>query len=74
MEYEYKVYIKLDGEGQIIAMESSAFLEDTSGWIKIDEGAGDKFRHAQGNYLPAPLMTEEGGYRYRYVQGNIMEA
>jgi len=74
MEETYKVYIKVNKAGYITEINSSAFLEDVNGWTEIDEGYGDKYYHAQGNYLPAPIMTEEGEYRYRYIDGNIAEA
>ena len=69
----YKVYIKTDENGYITAVNSSAFLEDVSGWLEIDEGYGDKYHHAQGNYFPAPLVTEDGKYRYKYVNREVKE-
>lgn len=69
----YKVYIKTDENGCITAVNSSAFIEDVSGWLEIDEGYGDKYHHAQGNYLPKPIMTEEGQYRYKYISGEVIE-
>lgn len=70
---DYTVYTKTNGQGYIIAVNSSAFLADTSGWTKIDHGSGDKFHHAQGNYFPLPIMTAGGAYRYKLVEGNPME-
>ena len=46
----YKVYVKTDSTGRIVSVNSDAFLPDTAGWTQIDEGEGDKFMHAQGNY------------------------
>ena len=40
---DYIVYIKTDEEGRIIAVNSSAFLDDTADWIQIDSGVGDKY-------------------------------
>lgn len=62
----YKVYIKIDDDNNIVAINSSAFLEDPTGWIKIDEGYGDKYHHAQGNYLSSPLRNENFKYCYKY--------
>ncbi len=45
----YGVYIRVDDAGRITAINSSAFLPDTDGWTRIDEGFGDKYHHAQGN-------------------------
>lgn len=69
----YKVYVKTDPQNRITAINSDAFLSDTDGWMQIDSGDGDKFYHAQGNYLPKPLMTDEGVYRYKLVDGKVTE-
>lgn len=69
----YIVYVKINSVGYITAVNSSAFLTDTSGWTEIDRGSGDKYHHAQGNYFPLPLMTEDGAYRYKLVDGKPVE-
>ena len=69
----YKVYVKTDGTGRITAVNSDAFLPDTKDWAQIDEGEGDKFHHAQGNYLPKPLMAMQGIYQYKLVNGEVVE-
>ena len=69
----YKVYVKTDPQNRITAINSAAFLPDTDGWEQIDEGDGDKFHHAQGNYFPQPIMTMEGVYRYKLVDGKAVE-
>ena len=69
----YIVYIKTDTENRIISINSSAFLFDVTGWTQIDEGLGDKFHHAQGNYLEKGLVDEHGRYNYRYVDGQVVE-
>lgn len=69
----YDVYVKPDEAGRITAVNSSAFLTDTDGWVKIDHGGGDKFHHAQGNYFPKPIMDERGIYRYKLVDGEAVE-
>ena len=76
MEYvmqPYGVYIQTDAQRRITAINSSAFLPDTEGWIKIDEGFGDKYHHAQGNYLDKPLTDERGVYRYKLEDGKPVE-
>ena len=65
----YKVYIKTDPQNRVTAINSDAFLSDTDGWTQIDEGTGDRFHHAQGNYLPKPLITIEGVFQYKLVIG-----
>ena len=69
----YIVYVKINSVGYITAVNSSAFLTDTSGWTEIDRGSGDKYHHAQGNYLPGPLMTDGGAYRYKLVNSKPVE-
>lgn len=63
----YIVYIKADDYGRITAINSSAFLHDTTDWIKIDEGFEDKHHHAQGNYLDLPLYDEQGCHNWYLV-------
>ncbi len=46
-------------------INSSAFLADTAGWTAIDEGYGDKYHHAQGNYFPLPLYGTDGCANYK---------
>ena len=69
----YIVYVKTDSGGYITAVNSSAFLTDTTGWTEIDSGYGDKYHHAQGNYFPLPIITMGGAYRYKLVDGKIVE-
>ena len=65
----YIVYIRTDAAGRIIEINSSAFLQDTTGWVQIDAGEGDRYHHAQGNYLPEPVTDENGVYRYQLSGG-----
>lgn len=65
---QYKVYIKKDDTGRVMDVNSDAFLYDTTGWVQIDEGAGDRYHHAQGNYFSKPKYDERGIPRYAYVQ------
>lgn len=68
-----KVYIKIDENNNIIAVNSSIFLTDLTDWIEIDEGTGDKYAHAQNYYFDKPLVTETGIYRYQYLYKMIVE-
>ena len=67
------VYVKTSDPGYIIDVNSSAFLEDIAGWTEIDQGSGDRYHHAQGNYFPQPIMTDGGAYRYKLVEGIPVE-
>lgn len=72
-EFRYKIYIKTDKNNCITGVESDLTLEDTSGYIQIDEGIGDKYSHAQGNYLDKGLMDSNGKYNYKYVNNEVVE-
>lgn len=60
----YIVYIKIDDQNRIRAVNSSAFLTNADGWVEVDRGFGDKYHHAQGNYFPLPIYDERGIMRY----------
>ena len=68
-----RVYIKIDSENRVTAVKSEIFISDTSGWVEIDNGDGDRFVHAQGNYLPKPITDENGVYRFKFENGAICE-
>lgn len=61
-----KVYIQTDSKKTVIAINSSIFLQDTTEWTEIDEGNGDKYAHAQSQYLEKGLMDEKGRFNYKY--------
>lgn len=76
MEYEiepYIVYVKVDDAGRITAINSDVFLADTTDWVQIDSGFGDRYHHAQGNYLDKPIMDERGIYRYKLAGSKPVE-
>lgn len=64
----YRVYAKINESGSIVETNSSAFLSDTTGWVQIDEGIGDRYHHAQNNYFPKPKYDDRGIPRYAYVK------
>lgn len=61
-----KVLVQTDDAGCVTAINSDAFVSG-DGWTQIDEGAGDRYHHAQGNYFPGPLYDARGIPRYVYV-------
>jgi hypothetical protein len=69
----YIVFVLTDAGGNIIAVNSSAFLTDVTGWTSIGSGTGDKYHHAQSNYFDKPIVTDSGVYRYRLVDGSAVE-
>lgn len=70
---KYKVYVKTDDSGRITAINSSAFLSSFDGWKEVDSGNGDRFHHAQGNYLPKPLFDDRGLFNYVFKDGRLQE-
>lgn len=70
-DIKYTVYAKTDDRNVITAINSSAFLSDVTGWTEIDEGEGDKYHHAQNNYLPVGLTDENGVFNYKLTDGKL---
>lgn len=68
-----KVYMKVNTNNEIIEVGSSVFIKDTTGWIEIDEGYGDKYAHAQSQYFDKPIMNEDGTYNYSFIDDKIVE-
>lgn len=68
MEGAYKVLIKIDNAGNIISVDSDAFVASPDDWIQIDEGIGDRYHHAQNNYFPKSKYDDRGILRYTYVK------
>ena len=73
MEESIKVYVKVDGNNIITQIDSSIFLFAVEEWIMIDEGVGDKFSHAQGNYFEKGLIDSKGNYNYKLVDNKFVE-
>lgn len=73
IQENYIIYVKIDEQNRIIVINSNAFLNDTESWIKIDEGIGDKYHQAQGNYLDKSIYTDDGVPRYKLVDGKPVE-
>lgn len=74
MENEYKVYVSLQ-DGYITSINSDIFLseEEIQTMAEIDKGQGDKYAHAQSQYLDKELVDEHGRYNYKYVEGKVVE-
>lgn len=71
----YKVYVELNDDKCITSIDSEIFLTDDEiqGMTNIDEGEGDKFVHAQSQYLEKSLYDELGRYNYKYIDGAVVE-
>lgn len=74
MENEYKVYVSLQ-DRYITSINSEIFLsqEEIQTMTEIDQGQGDKYAHAQSQYLDKGLVDEHGRYNYKYVEGKVIE-
>lgn len=71
---EYKVYVSLQ-DGYITSINSEIFLsqEEMDAMTEIDKGQGDKYAHAQSQYLEKELVDDHGRYNYRFVEGKVIE-
>lgn len=68
----YHVYVQTDEQERITAINSSAFVPAEWG-TEIDSGFGDKYHHAQGNYFPGGIYTQDGIPRYKLADGKAQE-
>lgn len=71
--YKTKVYIKTNQDGHITAIDAGWNIDDKTDWIYIDEGYGDKYYHAQGNYFSDPIINMQGSHNYKYADGEILK-
>lgn len=71
----YKVYVKLNEDKCITSINSEIFLsnEEMQSMKNIDEGEGDKYVHAQSQYLENGLIDKYGRYNYKFVEGKLVE-
>lgn len=67
-----RVYVQTDETGRVLRLEGEYSLPaDLAGWVKIDEGFGDKFSLAQSHYLDKPLY--DGAVpRYKLVAEKVV--
>lgn len=74
MNNEYKVYVSLQ-DGYITSINSDIFLsqEEIQTMTEIDRGQGDRYAHAQSQYLEKELVDEKGRYNYKFVEGKVIE-
>ena len=74
MNDEYKVYVSLQ-DGYISSINSEIFLsqEEIQTMTEVDRGQGDKYAHAQSQYLEKELVDEHGRYNYKFVEGKVVE-
>ena len=68
-----KVYVKVNTNNEIIEVGSDIFIKNLTGWIEIDSGYGGRYAHAQSQYFDKPLINDDGGYNYSYINRQIIE-
>lgn len=71
-----KVFVIPSAEGYITRIDggyTSENITNPGDWVLIDEGYGDKYNLCQSNYLPLPLRTDGGAWRYKLVAGQVAE-
>lgn len=68
-----KVYVKTDSNDVITEINSDIFLHTVKEYTLIDEGEGDRYAHAQGNYLDKSLIDDRGRYNYKLLDGKVIE-
>ena len=73
MSDKIEVYIKINEKNEITEINSSVFVSKNDNYIKIDDGCGDKYVHAQNLYLEKPIISRNFEYNYIYKDGKIVE-
>lgn len=72
VEEVFSVYVQVNENNYITAIDSDAFIEDLALWIKVDEGQGDLYKFAKNNYCKYGVMTSDGSYNYKLVRGRVV--
>lgn len=72
-ETTHGVYVQINLDSYVTAIDSDAFIPDLSYWIKVDEGRGELYKYARVNYCPKGLQTD-GGWNYKLVDGVVVYA
>lgn len=74
MNNKYKVYVSLQ-DGYITSINSEIFLsqDEIQTMTEIDQGQGDKYAHAQSQYLEKELVDNHGRYNYKFLEGKVVE-
>jgi len=67
----YGVYVQVNADDYVTAIDSDAFITDRTLWIKVDEGIGELYKYARVNYCPAGLESN-GGHNYKLVGGKVV--
>lgn len=68
-----KVYIQIDNLNNVTKIFSTDFEQPQFDSILVGEGNGDKYRHAQTQFLKKSLINNYGEYNYQYNGFNIVD-
>lgn len=70
-----RVFIAIDTNNYITSINSEIFLsqKEIQTMTEIDKGEGDKYAHAQSQYLEKGLVDEQGRYNYKFVEGKVVD-
>ena len=71
-----KVYALPDDSGCVTRIDggyTERNIDASSGWVLIDEGYGTRYNLCQENYLSMPLTDYRGVYRYKLVDGVVVQ-
>ena len=66
----YKVYARINENGNVTRVFSTAFESPQETDIRLKEGAGDEYAHVQGEY---DLYDEYGRHNYKIVDGSMVK-
>lgn len=72
-EATYGVYVQINDQGYVTAIDSDAFITDRTLWLKVDEGTGELYKYARVNYCPKGLVSD-GFHNYKLVDGVVVYA
>ena len=72
VEQPIKVYVMVNENNEITAINSEIFIRDLTDWVYVDEGFGDKYAHAQSNYFGEELSDDDGNYKFVLDNGKIV--
>lgn len=64
------VYIEINKQNEIIKVFSDVFEQPSPSSIKIDEGFGDKYAHAQSQYFEKDIIDIMGNKAFKFDKEN----
>lgn len=76
MQDKSKVYALTSADSYITRIDGGYTIGNIAtpaDWVLIGEGYGDKYNLCQSNYFPKSLRTDGGAWRYKLVDGQVME-